>query len=50
MTPDEKQTIENSPKFRFFLQKFWVKGIEEYRSFSESEQQICLEEYKKTQK
>ena len=50
MTLAEKQAIENSPKFRFFLQKFWVKGIEEYRGFSESEQQICLEEYKKTQK
>lgn len=47
MTKEQVQELENETKFKFFLLKFGVKGIEEYKSFTEDEKRICLEEYVK---
>lgn len=47
MKKEIMQELENEIKFKFFLLKFWVKGMEEYKSFTEDEKRICLEEYVK---
>lgn len=47
MTKEQIRELENENKFKFFLLKFWVRGIEEYRTFSEEEKKICIEEYVK---
>lgn len=47
MKKEIMQELENEIKFKFFLLKFWVKGMEEYKSFNEDEKRICLEEYVK---
>ena len=40
--------IEDSPKFKKFLIAFGVKGIEEYRTFTDEQKRICIREYLKT--
>ena len=40
--------IEDSQKFKKFLIAFGVKGIEEYRTFTEEQKRICIREYLKT--
>lgn len=39
--------LESSEKFIKFLIAFWVKGIEEYKTFTEGQKQICIREYLK---
>ena len=46
MKKEIMQELENEIKFKFFLLKFWVKGMEEYKSFNEDEKRICLEEFR----
>jgi len=40
--------IEDSQKFKKFLIAFGVKGIEEYRTFTDEQKRICIKEYLKT--
>lgn len=50
MTPQEQLKIENNPRFRLFLRRFWVKCREEYQKFSQTEKEICINEYLKESK
>jgi len=43
-------TIEDSPRFQRFLIAFWVKGIDEYKTFTREEKAICIREYLKYMK
>ena len=39
--------LETSEKFIKFLIAFWVKGIEEFKTFTDEQKQICIREYLK---
>lgn len=39
--------LETSERFIKFLIAFWVKWIEEYKTFTEEQKQICVREYLK---
>jgi len=39
--------LEKSERFIKFLIAFWVKGIEEYKTFTEEQKTICIREYLK---
>ena len=45
----KKYNVEkmNTPTFRQFLEDFGVKGIEEFKTFTDEEQQTCVREYLK---
>lgn len=45
MTKEQIKELENETKFKFFLLKFGVRGLEEYRTFNDEEKKICIEEY-----
>ena len=45
LSDDVVKAIEDNSTFKVFLIRFGLHNMQEYRSFSEWEKSICIEEY-----